>query len=121
MTIEERIGVIFDDKRMLAVTKAESELIPDIKSKTDITKNGYSFSIGLFQINLTVHNIGGLHCPNAFSGRNYDAVMINYNLYSACVAKASDPNINIIKAKQIYDRNGIKAWGSYTDERYLTF
>lgn len=82
-------------------------------SKTDITADGRPFSVGLFQINLTVHDIGGLNCPKAFSGKNYSATVVNESLYQQCVQAAQDPNTNIQKACQI-GRNGSNwnAWGA---------
>jgi len=70
------------------------------------------FSIGLFQINLTTHPIGGLNCPEAFEGLNYDCKIVNESLYAQCVEKAKDPSVNIKKACEL-SNNGDKwhHWG----------
>ena len=60
-----------------------------------------SFSVGLFQINLTVHRINGLDCPSAFSARNYACSIVNESLYNQCVAAAQNPAINIAYACQL--------------------
>ncbi|MFA6284980.1 MAG: hypothetical protein WC643_00400, partial [Parcubacteria group bacterium] len=74
-------------------------------SKTDKTRDGKSFSVGLFQINLTVHDLG-MGCTSAFSGKNYNATVVNQDLYDKCVAKAQDPSYNISYACQLYKSRG---------------
>lgn len=72
-----------------------------------------SFSWGLFQINLTVHQIGGLDCPKAFRGRNYGAVVVDEALYAQCVALAKDPSVNTAKACSLWQNAG----GTFRDWR----
>lgn len=79
-------------------------------SKTDITKDGKPFSIGLFQLNLTQHDLG-MGCRKAFSGTNSNATIINPTLYDQCVTKAQDGNFNISYACQLYKDAG----GSFRD------
>jgi len=74
-------------------------------SNTDKCKDGRPFSVGLFQINLTVHSIGSLNCPNAFNGRNFDCTVRDESLYNQCVTAAQNPNTNIQKSCQI-SKNG---------------
>ena len=74
-------------------------------SKTDITQDGKSFSIGLFQLNLTQHDLG-MGCTSAFSGKNSNATIINQGLYDQCVAKAQDPSFNTSYACQLYSGRG---------------
>jgi len=74
-------------------------------SRTDITKDGKSFSVGLFQLNLTQHDLG-MGCTSAFSGKNYNATVVNQSLYDQCVAKAQDPNFNTAYACQLYNNRG---------------
>ncbi len=67
-------------------------------SGTDRCQTGESFSVGLFQINLTVHNVGGLNCPSAFSAQNKSCAVTNQALYNRCVQAAQDPATNISAA-----------------------
>jgi hypothetical protein len=67
-------------------------------SVSDKCKTGESFSVGLFQINLTVHKVGGLDCPSAFSAKNYACTVANQALYNQCVQAAQDPATNISAA-----------------------
>jgi hypothetical protein len=81
----------------------------------DLTKDGSYVSLGLFQINMTVHKIGGLNCPSAFSGAytgsNKNVTVTNPTLYNQCVAAALDPTKNIAAAKSIYSSSGSwKPW-----------
>ena len=96
-----------------SICNAESGGGAGVSSRTDITADGRPFSVGLFQINLTVHDIGGLNCPSAFSGRNKNATVTNEGLYKQCVQAAQDPSTNIAKACTI-GRNGSSwsAWGA---------
>lgn len=74
-------------------------------SKTDITKDGQPFSVGLFQLNLTQHDLG-MGCTSAFSGKDRNATVVNQSLYDQCVAKAQDPNYNTSYACQLYKNRG---------------
>jgi len=74
-------------------------------SGTDKTRDGKSFSVGLFQINLTVHDLG-MGCTSAFSGKNYSATIVNQGLYDQCVAKAQDPSFNTSYACKLYASRG---------------
>ncbi|MFA6193276.1 MAG: hypothetical protein WC726_00205, partial [Parcubacteria group bacterium] len=74
-------------------------------SGTDKTRDGKSFSVGLFQINLTVHDLG-MGCTSAFSGKNYSATIVNQSLYDQCVAKAQDPSFNTSYACKLYASRG---------------
>jgi hypothetical protein len=79
-------------------------------STTDITKDGKPFSIGLFQINLTVHDLG-MNCTSAFSGKNYSATIVDTDLYNKCVTKAQDASYNTSYACQLYKNRG----GNFND------
>lgn len=81
-----------------SICGAESGGSSSALSGSDKTKDGKSFSVGLFQINLTVNDINGMGCPSAFSGKNYDATVINQSLYDKCVTAAQDPATNIATA-----------------------
>jgi hypothetical protein len=108
----------FGDKatQASAVCKGESANGSLLESTTDKCTDGNSFSIGLFQINLTVHkiNVNGynLDCPSAFQGTNYNCKVINPALYNSCVAAAKDSNTNIQKAYQI--SNSGSNWGPWS-------
>lgn len=99
------------------ICNAESSGIASSESRSDILRNSGNrpFSIGLFQINLTVHPLScrtisrgtiNLNCPSAFSGRNFDATIINEGLYNQCVELAKNATCNTQKAKEIYTRAG---------------
>lgn len=105
----------------LAVFKAESGLDPKMPSTTDRMADGRPFSIGLTQINLTVHTIGGVRCLEAFHGRNKHAVVIDEALYEKCVKLAEDPRLNLETAKGIYERSGnnFGKWGAFTNGSYM--
>lgn len=108
------------------------------ESGSDLLNNGTgpSYSIGLWQVNLTVHQVGGLNCPAAFSGPcgkgtatpsntgpfvggpkvgNCSQKVINQTLYNQCVAAAKDTTKNTAAACNLYTKNGssFKPW-SYT-------
>ena len=91
------------------ICMAESGGNPATLSKTDKTLDGNSFSVGLYQINLTYHKItcGGktLDCPSAFQGKNYTAKVTNTDLYNQCVSAAQDATCNTNKAKEIYSQS----------------
>ncbi len=96
----------------------------DVKSGSDLLNNGNgpSYSIGLWQINLTVHEVGGLNCPSAFTGKcGKDTVVMSgpkvgncsvsikpdkMDLYNACVQAAQDPVKNTQVACKIYGETG---------------
>jgi hypothetical protein len=104
----------------VAIARAESSLNPHQPSNTDITKDGKPYSFGLFQINLTVSNVGGVPCNQAFSGTNNNSVVVNHQLYEQCVSLASDIDTNIQCARGKYiGRGNWTAWGSYTNKSFL--
>lgn len=87
---------------------------PNAMSGRDLCKgegaNGESFSVGLFQINLTQHDLG-MGCTGAFNGKNGNCVVIKPELYQQCVAKAKDQQFNINYACQLYNQNsGFRDW-----------
>ncbi len=96
---------------------------PASLSNTDRMRNvpgQPSFSVGLFQINLTVHELVGcgpggstLNCKSAFRGTNYTATIENRPLYDQCVAAAQNPQCNISNAVRIQQRRGSwKDWST---------
>ena len=94
---------------------AESRGVIGSVSRTDIMRNDpqrRAFSFGLFQINLTYHQVAGLNCPAAFRGRNYSARVINEDLYRRCVAAAKNPEHNIARAVAIYNRTQWREWST---------
>ena len=82
----------------------------------DKTTTGQPVSIGLFQINLTCHQVAGLNCPSAFSGgytgSNHNITIVNQDLYNQCVTAAQDPTNNINTACTI-SSNGAH-WGQWS-------
>jgi hypothetical protein len=73
---------------------------PNAPSVGDKCRDGNVFSWGLFQINLTVHDIG-LGCTKAFTAKNYACTVKDRELFNRCVAKAKDPVFNIQYAAQL--------------------
>jgi hypothetical protein len=70
-----------------------------------------SASVGLFQINLTWHDIGNVKCGSAafqghFNTSPNDCRIIDQAKYDQCVAAASDPTNNIIEACKIFKQGG---------------
>ena len=82
---------------------------PNAMSVSDKCKRGQSYSVGLFQINLTVHDIG-LGCKQAFNGKNNNCEVVNQELYQQCVSKAKDEQFNINYACQLYSQRGFGDW-----------
>lgn len=105
----------------IAIAKAESGLHADAESWTDKTQDGHPFSIGLFQVNITVTGVNGLDCPKAFTGKNYTARIINEDLYNQCVQAAKNPFISTKIAKNKFDGGGWGHWGVYKNKSYLKF
>ncbi len=83
-------------------------------SKTDIGADKNPFSFGAMQINTTVHVVQGcqslgiqnLDCKSAWSGRNYDARVINASLYQQCANALLNNTCNMINGKRIYQEAG---------------
>lgn len=94
---------------------AESRGVIRSVSRTDVMRNDpqrRGFSFGLFQINITYHNVAGLPCPTAFNGHNYTARVINESLYARCVAAAQTAEANIAEALATYRRTGWREWST---------
>jgi len=121
ISLIDRIRATFPEEPEVAVAiaKAESGLNPSASSWTDFTSDGKPFSYGLFQLNLSVHNLDNVACHTAFEGRNYKSKVVNEQLYNECVSLASDVEVNLRKARQIYDSRGWLAWGAYTNRAFL--
>ena len=80
---------------------------------------------GLYQINLTVHKVGGLDCPSAFTGEwtcSKSCTVKNTDLYNRCVAAAKNAENNISAACEISNgcvKRGSPrfcAWGNRANE-----
>jgi hypothetical protein len=105
---------------MIAIAKAESGMNPQAQSTTDRMADGRAFSHGLFQINLTVSEIAGVKCHEAFHGKNYKAKVINEELFTKCIVLAHNAKYSIGTAREKYDERGnFTAWGAYTSGSYL--
>ena len=103
-----------------------------IKSGSDKLDGGTgpSYSIGLWQINLTVHKVDGLNCPAAFTkpcGQGYGTLVgpskpgacnsslktdkASQDLYAKCVLAAQDPAKNTTVACSLYkSAGGFQPW-----------
>ena len=98
-----------------------------IKSGSDVCKDGNSFSWGLFQINLTNNDLGGLDClykhkpgVRAFTAENYACTVDNQDMYDACVAQAKIPSVNIAEAVRQFNQGGFNRWGANRRECHFT-
>lgn len=104
-------GVFGGNAYMAAgICQGESGGNPLLGSKVDRCKDGNSFSWGLFQINLTVHDIG-LGCTKAFSAKNYKCTVVDRELYNKCVARAQDSAFNMQYAATL--SRGGSNWGQW--------
>lgn len=107
-----------------AICMKESGGNPTIASGVDLCQPGEeSVSFGLFQINISANDIGGLVCkaPNGafdrvYTGKNHVCSVINQARYQECRAKATDIATNIQKACEL-SGNGARwgAWGANKD------
>lgn len=99
------------------IAGAESGCNSRAESRTDTTTDGRTYSVGTWQINLSVHpiNCGGqsLNCPSAFreaGTRNRynvrEKVVVNESLYLRCVEAAKDPACNNQIAAGLASRSG---------------
>lgn len=75
--------------------------------------NRCSFSWGLFQINLKVHSINGINCPSAFNGNTIKSDPVSQDIFKKCVAAAQNPQFNITKAIEIFNKNSTP-WGDWS-------
>lgn len=115
--------------KMSCVTKYENASCnASAPSGTDIGADGRSVSIGLFQVNISAHDMNypactalnngqPLNCTRAFSGGAYTASnhatrVRDQRLYTICRAVASNPSCNTAAAYEIYKKQGIGAWGT---------
>ncbi len=71
-----------------------------------------AFSFGLFQINITQHNVSGLRCPTAFNGTDYAATVRDENLYNRCVAAAKTFSGNVGEAVATHSRTVWREWST---------
>ncbi len=81
---------------------------------------------GLYQINITAHQVGGLNCPAAFGNRAWtcstSCTVTNTSLYNQCVTAAKNAANNINVACTLYARNiaagrpGFNDWGNRANE-----
>lgn len=102
---------------------------PAAKSGSDRLNGGSgpSYSVGLWQINLTVHEVNGLKCPQAFTmkcGPGNDSLIGSSKpgacraeikpgmerLYQQCVAAAQNPAHNTAVACRLYNESGFQPW-----------
>ena len=122
-TTEEKIAEYFpaDAQVAVAIAKAESSLNPSAPSITDKMADGRSFSFGLFQINLTVSVIDGVDCSKAFSGRDYNAVVVDEELFAQCIELATDTDKNLAVAKQKFEKRNWQPWGAFTSGSYKKY
>lgn len=111
------IGSFVDKCKVNNCTGSNSELCsggPDCDGIKDVRD---SFSVGLFQMNISVHPIAGLNCPSAFQGKNSDCVVKDCSLYRQCYRAAQNASTNIREACKLYHsaKNHWGQWGAYKD------
>lgn len=98
------------------IVAGETSCGATLLSTTDRDANGVPFSVGAFQINMTVHPVIGcgatLNCPDAYSGSNYNAVIVDQALYNACRNALLDPNCSATNAVRIYNDGGWSPWST---------
>lgn len=112
------------------ICNAESGNNPQSESRTDRTADGYAYSVGLFQINLTnsfTQRVNGQKCDDAFtepcqgsavvqSGPNTGscrARIKDMRLYQSCVSAAKNASTNIAVACTLYDGD----WGRWSTSK----
>jgi len=108
-------------KQASSICNAESGGGAGAASGTDKCRDGNSFSYGLFQINLTVHDIGGYNCAynhsdSPFTAKNYSCTVKDTAQYNKCVNAAKTASTNIEKACEIHKSRGWDQWGANTGD-----
>lgn len=122
----EFLGGYFGSQASVAacVVQGESACGASLVSRTDLVANrSDAFSFGAFQINISVHEVQGcagigadsnyLDCKTAFSGQNYDATVVDRDLYNACAAALMNPECSAINASRLQQRDGWGIWSAY--------
>ncbi|EKE20275.1 MAG: hypothetical protein ACD_8C00029G0020, partial [uncultured bacterium] len=87
--------------------------------QSGITPSHDSVSIGLFQVNISAHDIG-LGCTKAFNTAYTSTIakdktkcwVVNRSLYDSCVTAAKNATTNISAAKSIYSGAG-NSWAQW--------
>jgi hypothetical protein len=94
---------------------------PAIESNVDRCRDGKPFSIGLFQINMTVTDFrldDGTICKHnqIFDGTNFNCTVKNEELYEKCKNGLKNDRFNIMQAVIKYQerRYSFKPWSAYT-------
>ncbi len=115
----ENLSSFFGDNAEKAsiICNAESGGNPLSASNSDRCKTGETFSFGLFQINLTQHNLSGLTCAHnqsgsPFTAANYACTIKNSELYGKCAAAAKTARVNIEYAVKL--SNGGSNWSQWS-------
>ncbi len=84
------------------VAATESSCGKNMISGVDICADGSPASFGLFQINISAHEVDGKACPNAFTSTytasNHSCRVKDQPLYNACKAAALDIGKNVTRA-----------------------
>lgn len=99
------------------VAGGESGCGASFYSTTDRTADGNAFSMGMWQQNLSVWTVEGcgptLNCPAAFSGTNYNATVVDIDLYNQCANALRNAECASTNARRIRDTQGWTAWSYY--------
>ena len=100
------------------IATGESSCNPALGSGTDKTSDNYAFSYGLYQVNMSAHDLQcsnydsgqTVNCTSAFSGKNYNAKVIDSGLYNKCKNMLQNVQCNTEMAQKIFQKQGFSAW-----------
>ncbi|MDR3548884.1 MAG: hypothetical protein P4M11_11590, partial [Candidatus Pacebacteria bacterium] len=112
------------------ICNKESANNPNNLSRSDVTSDGHSYSVGLFQINITNsfnQQVDGQNCSAAFSGPcqgknvvqsgstagHCSVTVTNTQLYNDCVTAAENPTNNINAACSL-NNDGNSGWSKWS-------
>jgi hypothetical protein len=125
------LGTYFPGEEKVAqcVLQGESSCGALFYSATDYSFNTANekvpFSVSPWQINLTVHEIqagecasGPIDCKAAYTGKDFNSVLVNSDLYNQCVEALKDPACSGAVAKRINSSGrGWSEWSAYKRNR----
>jgi len=118
-----------DAKKASVICKAESGENPQRESGIDKCQDGYAFSIGLFQINMTatefslddgtkcipteIFNFAGNSPRFNYDSKKYECTVKKRDLYNKCKEALKNPNLNLRLARLKYKASGFAPWSAW--------